>query len=645
MLAVGTKDTTQDLGVIEVTWDRIHARLDQPMARLEELISLLFDRVLSDEERALAIRVGDEAAVQLGELNFAGAADKVRAAGGLLNGSKLGPSEAIRIAGLLDEAREFVSSAVADIRCGTRSGVGLMVVGPISHTTDQLIWLAFGQGLSVLHVEDPQHAQSNGVDAVLAIFAQDDPSMTRSMARSLRQRFPSIPVIGVLESSGVQHRVAAVEAATTVLDRAVTAPADIIGEVRHAILRHRQPRSLAVFGSGSTWLAERMNRRGLSARSETNLTELLAKVAGGEVRSVVLTPHPANAGTSSLDRFGVLRLIRADPALRATTVVIVDDQPDSVRRHDALRKGADMYVGPDIDLDELAVMVKSTMSRRCEIEPLAARSTGVGVEPWDSAAIRIDEMLSSSLRSKTTVALAVVRTESRDDHVMEKLDHELAAQFRSDVVISRLDRSHLLVVMRDATSTTLANRMTGLYGRLGLEQLGGSIACVECPSEGTTLDAALSEGEKILATIATGRGAKVRCAVDPEREIGRADVLVLDPDPTVGHVLVSSLERRGIEVQYLSDGLLVLDLLTGANPQPLPRVILMDLDLRDIDGMQFLRQLGKAGILDDVKVIALSPNMNESELRVAFELGIDDFVPKPFSVPLLLRRLTKALER
>ena len=75
----------------------------------------------------------------------------------------------------------------------------------------------------------------------------------------------------------------------------------------------------------------------------------------------------------------------------------------------------------------------------------------------------------------------------------------------------------------------------------------------------------------------------------------------------------------------------------------LPRVVILELDQRGVDGLQLLRQLRESGLMGRVKVIVLSGRSQESDLKRAFELGADDFVTKPFSAPLLLHRVQKAV--
>ncbi len=630
--------------LLDHVWGRLYGRLDRPLGQLEAIVSVLFDRPLAPAELTQARQYCDLVARELSLLGFAESADLMRRIGAILDRSSLELDEGLAIATLLDDARTAVVTTVADLELVPRVGFELLVVGPICETVDEIIWTASKRGLSVNHRHQMLFTGSTQAAAIVVVPEKHDVDRNQELFRSIRQSHPSLPVIAVLQEMDPETRVVAAQAATTILDSRTCTPDGILSEVQVGVLRHRAGRTVGVYGHGSSWLAEQLQQRGLDCRVEGDLSDLFSSIRSDKVRAVVLTPHADMSMASSADRHLILRLIRTDPTLRSVTVVVVDENADSARHHDALRKGADLYVGPEAELDELTVQIKAKLERRGDSESVRSSAPGRRVEPWENATVLIDRMLQAAGRRRSTVGIALVRLDRQDAKATSVLDQAIVNQFRDDAVITRLDARHLIIALDGIQRQTLVRRMSDIHRSLSLHELGAAIACVECPTEGRSLDAALERGEVLLHQVDRGEGPAV---LGEEVQVADdlTDVLILDPDPNVAKMLMSSLERRGLLVEYQSDGLDALDLLTGQTDRSLPRVVLMDLDLRDIDGLAFLRLLAEAGTLAEVKVILLSPRSSESELRLAFELGIDDFVPKPLSIPLLHRRICRALER
>jgi DNA-binding response OmpR family regulator len=66
--------------------------------------------------------------------------------------------------------------------------------------------------------------------------------------------------------------------------------------------------------------------------------------------------------------------------------------------------------------------------------------------------------------------------------------------------------------------------------------------------------------------------------------------------------------------------------------------------LPGLDGLSVLRKLAEAGVLRSTRVIMLTLRSSDAEVLEALELGAFDHVAKPFSVPVLLHRIARALD-
>jgi two-component system KDP operon response regulator KdpE len=114
-------------------------------------------------------------------------------------------------------------------------------------------------------------------------------------------------------------------------------------------------------------------------------------------------------------------------------------------------------------------------------------------------------------------------------------------------------------------------------------------------------------------------------------------ILVVDDEPPIRRFLRTSLTAQGYEIVEAENAKEALGQL-GRNRID---VIVLDLGLPDMDGLEILKHVRESG--SDVPVIVLSSRTNEPEKVKALDLGADDYVTKPFGIDELLARLRAAL--
>lgn len=107
-------------------------------------------------------------------------------------------------------------------------------------------------------------------------------------------------------------------------------------------------------------------------------------------------------------------------------------------------------------------------------------------------------------------------------------------------------------------------------------------------------------------------------------------VLLVEDDDSIAEPLVEGLGRYGFSVDWVVTG-------TAALAVPHPQMVLLDLGLPDIDGIEVCRQL-RAGDAD-LPLIMLTARGDEADRVLGLELGADDYVSKPFSVRELVARM------
>jgi two-component system, OmpR family, KDP operon response regulator KdpE len=117
-----------------------------------------------------------------------------------------------------------------------------------------------------------------------------------------------------------------------------------------------------------------------------------------------------------------------------------------------------------------------------------------------------------------------------------------------------------------------------------------------------------------------------------------ATVLVVEDDDETRAALTRELTSRGYRVDEAPDGRTALRRWETRRPD----VILLDLGLPDIDGVDIIRRVRKEAT---TPIVILSGRYDEREKVAALERGADDYVTKPFGVDELNARLRVALRR
>jgi two-component system KDP operon response regulator KdpE len=113
-------------------------------------------------------------------------------------------------------------------------------------------------------------------------------------------------------------------------------------------------------------------------------------------------------------------------------------------------------------------------------------------------------------------------------------------------------------------------------------------------------------------------------------------VLVVDDEPAIRRTLTAGLQARGYEVRTAPSGERAL----AAVATDPPDVVILDLGLPDLDGIEVTRRLRA---WTEVPIIVLSAEGSDHRKVLALDEGANDYVTKPFSMPELLARVRVAL--
>jgi two-component system response regulator len=117
---------------------------------------------------------------------------------------------------------------------------------------------------------------------------------------------------------------------------------------------------------------------------------------------------------------------------------------------------------------------------------------------------------------------------------------------------------------------------------------------------------------------------------------GAADILLVEDDPTDAELTLRALEACGFaqRVTHVSDGSEALDYVSSTgifmrHTGPMPRLILLDLNLRKLSGLHVLRQLKSDERTRNIPIIVLTSSKLAIEVVESYKLGVNSYVIKP----------------
>jgi len=118
-------------------------------------------------------------------------------------------------------------------------------------------------------------------------------------------------------------------------------------------------------------------------------------------------------------------------------------------------------------------------------------------------------------------------------------------------------------------------------------------------------------------------------------------ILIVEDEEDIQQLVGFNLIKAGFLVEYADSGEQALDKIQTQHPD----LVLLDLMLPGIDGMQVCKILRSENKTAEIPIIMLTAKGEETDIVDGLEVGADDYIPKPFSPKILISRVKAVLRR
>ena len=125
--------------------------------------------------------------------------------------------------------------------------------------------------------------------------------------------------------------------------------------------------------------------------------------------------------------------------------------------------------------------------------------------------------------------------------------------------------------------------------------------------------------------------------------MAKKNILIVEDEENILELIKYNLSKEGYSVDGISSGEKALRAVNSKEIQP--DLIILDLMLPDLDGLEVCKRLKNGQSTSHIPVVMLTAKGEESDIITGLELGADDYITKPFSPKVLIARIRTILRR
>ena len=599
------------------------------MAIVERGVVALLGRPLQPAERDSCTREIELLAQWLFALDLVVAGRLARELGEAFSDPKLSSRAASGLATRVEELRRVLRVAGDDWNDAPKGSLHIHLVSPIDANIDAVMWHLQQRGALTTHSPTFMSAPENA--AAIVVYSPANIRDASGLLNAVGRRSDVTRRV-VIHDLHVQRENLAAVSTDADLVLCHSAPAKQIADEIFSISQPEPDWLHRVVLLGANDLYKHLRPYRFEA--------LIVEDIDNALRTMATASQVLIIGPDVRDPSSVVSLVRATPATRHVLIAVATIDPNDRAR--CRRLGADLLIDDFDDPDSWALHLRGMLTHRRNTAEFAPVLTAA-VQPWSLAAVLFDRSLAALGRSSSVASLALIDKSELTEDRKAALYEGLATEFRTDDLIGETADGQLMVLLKGAPRLAATTRIQKAVHRLQLAHTAGRAAVVEFPNEGLGLGNLLDAAQRLMKKSMETNGPPVVSSDWMDAGSGRVDVMLVESDLTLSTVLGQLLDRMGLTSRHVMTGSDAINALTGVDPIPTPRLLLLELDAMGADGLMVLRSLARQQVLGKMKVVVTCSRIRDGELREAFELGAADVIPKPFSAVVLSNRLANIL--
>ncbi|MGH9344506.1 MAG: response regulator, partial [Terriglobia bacterium] len=647
------------------------------METLDRAGTALLEGNLGPDLRETARREAHKLAGLLGTIGFAAGSRFAREIEEILGvGLCTGPAQAIRYSELavalrLDVEKPAFNAQPPTERTAREKRISVLIVDSDDEFSEKLEAEALGHGVRARRAKDFAHAgcmiSEDSPDVVLAdLLLSGKEEEGLDFIGNLAEHIPPVPVIVLTSKDTFTDRVAVARSGGHGFLSKSSSASKILEAGLKLVdrLHSSDSRIMAVDDDPQvlSLLFSLLQSRGVSIKTladPARFWECLETFAPDLLMLDVDMPE--------LSGLELCRVVRNDPRWAGTPILFLTAHNDPGTIQSVFAAGADDFVSKPIVGPELMTRIFNRLERARAQRRTLETDFLTGAFNRRKSSEMIADFIELSRKHEQPFSLATVEvknlkrintvhSQGAGDTALERTARILQNAFRSEDVFARWGGSEFVVGMYGLTRYDGVQRLTGLLERIHKEtfespcgekfgvKLRAGVA--QFPEDGVNLEE-LYASAAMARTSATPADVCKACAgLDSGRQDGRhkTDVALVMRDEAQASLLLHALDSRGYRTRWIQDGRAAEKLLAGPQPALYSRVILMEVDLPNLDGISLLKQLGSDGVLQKTRVIMLTTPSVANEAQAVLEIGAFDSVVKPLNPPVIAQHIRRALD-
>ena len=664
---------------LSAVWDQYRDSILERVVVLERAVGALVRGSLPESLRAEAERSAHKLAGALGTFGFTIGSENAREIELILESTQtLGPNRASVLSELVSELRGDLDAAPREPKrpMAANSSLSRWTEAPILLIVedDQDLAARLGveaqrRGMQSEVVLSPAEARDvlehQRPDAVLLdLTFPGGTDEAYELLSGLACASPPVPVFVFTVRDAFTDRMEVARRGATGFLQKTSPPSEVIDHVAQILERTRAAgtRVLAVDDDPMILGAVRvlLEREGLAVTTLDDPHRFWEELE--RVGPTLLLLDVDMPDVSGID---LCRTLRNDPRWAPVPVLFLTTRRDAETVQSVFEAGGDDYLTKPIIGAELVTRISNRLDRFRLHQALAETDSLTGVANRRSSRESLGRLIQLAARFKQPLCLAEIDIDhfkkvndryghAAGDAVLRRLGDQLLRTFRGEDVVARWGGEEFVIGMYGMARQDGVQRIAALLEAFREEEfraagerfgLTFSAGVAEFPQDGENIDQLYNAADQALYQAkSAGRDRVVAARQIPDRPADRMDVVIVEDDEIVGELLMRTLATRGLRAHWFKDGAAAAAALCGDGQRVAADLVLLDVDLPGMNGYSVLLRIREANLLQTTRVIMLTAHSSVPEVLDSLELGACDHVTKPFSVPVLMHKVRRALE-